>query len=307
MSTKISNLQVVEVVGHGPEDVLPNPDGSLYTGLSDGRILHVAPDGSSTEIADTGGRPLGLEWLADGRIVVCDTRMGLLIVDPSNGEIETLVAHGTASLHICNNPTVAADGRIFFSDSSQRNMELEARKDIVDAIPTGRLLCWHPEGRVEVLLDDLLFANGVVVAPDQSFVLIAETGKARIHRLWLSGEKAGQRDLFTTDLVGLPDNLTIGSDGLLWVALVSPNSQLLGQMHALPKWVRFLAARLPQWMEPKQDLCCRVAAFDFDGKLVHDFEGDVEKYHFVTGVRELNGVVYMGTIESDSIAKFDLA
>jgi len=304
MSNPIPNLRVIEV-GNSPEDVLPNPDGSLYTGLSDGRILHVAPDGSTTRIANTGGRPLGLDWLADGRIVVCDTRLGLLIVDPDGGEIETLVAHGTASLHLCNNPAVAADGRIFFSDSTQRNLEQDAQTDIVDAIPTGRLLCRHPDGRVEVLMDELLFANGVVVAPDQSFVLIAETGKACIHRLWLEGEKAGQRDLFATDLVGLPDNLAVGSDGLLWVALVSPNSELLARIHALPKWLRFVIARLPQWMAPEQDLCCRLAAFDFDGAIIHDFECDVEQYHFVTGVRELDGVVYMGTFEGDSIAHFE--
>ena len=59
-------------------------------------------------------------------------------------------------------------------------------------------------------------------------------------------------------------------------------------------------------MEPEQDLCCRLAAFDFDGNTIHDFEGDVEQYHFVTGVRELDGVIYMGTFEGDSVARFEL-
>ncbi|MEM7128404.1 MAG: SMP-30/gluconolactonase/LRE family protein [Chloroflexota bacterium] len=305
MSTQISDLQVFKV-GNSPEDVLPNPDGSLYTGLADGRILRIAEDGSTTQVADTGGRPLGLEWHPDGRIIVCDARLGLLIVAPESGRIETLVAYGDASLSICNNPAIATDGRIFFSDSSQRNLEGDARRDLIDAIPTGRLLCRHPDGRVEVLMDELLFANGVVVAPDQSFVLIAETGKACIHRYWLEGEKAGQRDIFAADLVGLPDNLTVGSDGLLWVALASPNSPLLARIHAMPKWLRFVVARLPQWIEPEQDLCCQLAAFDFDGNLIHDFEGDVEQYHFVTGVRELDGVVYMGTFEGNSVARFEL-
>ena len=97
MSRRISNLRVVQV-GPSPEDVLPNPDGSLFTrACSDGRILHViAADGSATQIADTGGRPLGLDWLPDGRLVVCDTRLGLLTVnpegdDPDSGDIEALV------------------------------------------------------------------------------------------------------------------------------------------------------------------------------------------------------------------------
>jgi sugar lactone lactonase YvrE len=303
--TQIQNLKVTHV-GHSPEDVLIEPDGSVITGVKNGRILRITPDGTISEIANTGGRPLGLDWLKDGRIAVCDTQLGLLAVSPETGAVETLVARGTNALTVCNNPAVAENGRIFFSDSSQNHPAEEAKKDVVDAIPTGRLLCRHPDGRVEVLLDNLLFANGVAIAPDQSFVLVAETGLARINRLWLTGEKAGQSELFVTEMPGLPDNLTIGSDGLLWVALVTPYSNLLRQLRALPYFLRYLIVRLPEFLQPTQPLFCRLAAYDLDGNLVHLFEGEKEQYHFVTGVREQNGTVYLGTFEGDSIAQFSL-
>ena len=62
-----------------PEDTLIDDDGSVLTGLHDGRILRVGADGKTiTTLADTGGRPLGLEWLPDGKVLICDANRGLL-------------------------------------------------------------------------------------------------------------------------------------------------------------------------------------------------------------------------------------
>jgi sugar lactone lactonase YvrE len=44
---------------------------------------------------------------------------------------------------------------------------------------------------VDVLLDDLQFANGVLLVPDA--VVVAETGGYRLTRFWLTGARAGQR------------------------------------------------------------------------------------------------------------------
>lgn len=41
--------------------------------------MRLSPDGSTIEtIADTGGPPLGLEFLGQDELVVCDARAGLL-------------------------------------------------------------------------------------------------------------------------------------------------------------------------------------------------------------------------------------
>ena len=303
--TPIETLNLIPIGPH-PEDVAISAENVLYTGLADGRIVRIANHTEITDVANTGGRPLGLDWLPDGRLVVCDTQRGLLAVDVESGEIEVLVAKRHAALHVCNNPCVAADGRIFFSDSTQRHTEHEASKDIADGIATGRLLCRHPNGRVDVLLDDLLFANGTIIAPDQSFVLVAQTGRGCINRVWLTGDKAGETDLFVADMPGLPDNLAIGSDGLIWVALVSPFTKELRQILAAPRWLRYIVARLPERLQPAQPTICRVAAYDLSGNLVHLFEGDNERYFFVTGAREQNGRVYMGSFVNDAIAWFDL-
>src|SRR5262245_28173413 len=96
-------LTVLSVNGHGTEDVVVDEKRNVYTGLGDGRILRLTSDGRRLDtIADTRGRPLGLELYPDGRLLVCDAGKGLLLVDRASGAVETLVPSG-ANLRVCNN------------------------------------------------------------------------------------------------------------------------------------------------------------------------------------------------------------
>jgi len=62
----LPQLNILPVPGAGPEDAL-FVDDAIYTGLEDGRIVKVSFDGWQIEVvADTGGRPLGLEQHPDG-------------------------------------------------------------------------------------------------------------------------------------------------------------------------------------------------------------------------------------------------
>ena len=55
---------------------------------------------------------------------------------------------------------------------------------------TGRLLSYSPKTKkTHVLAGDLFYANGVVVAHDQSFLLVVETMSVTIHKYWLQGPK----------------------------------------------------------------------------------------------------------------------
>lgn len=71
----------------------------------------------------------------------------------------------------------------------------------------------------EVLLDELFFANGLALSPNEDFIVVAETGAMRLGKYYLKGPKAGQSEIFVEGLPGLPDNLTPDADGI-WVPLV---------------------------------------------------------------------------------------
>lgn len=62
----LPELHILPVPGAGPEDAL-FVDDAIYTGLEDGRIVKVSLDGWQIEVvADTQGRPLGLEQHPQG-------------------------------------------------------------------------------------------------------------------------------------------------------------------------------------------------------------------------------------------------
>src|SRR5690606_9948533 len=77
-------------VGYGPEDVLVEPDAAVFTGFEDGRLLRVRPDAGPDLVATVEGRPLGLEFLPGGRLLVCVAGLGLLAVDVDTGGVEVL-------------------------------------------------------------------------------------------------------------------------------------------------------------------------------------------------------------------------
>jgi sugar lactone lactonase YvrE len=311
--TTDQQLTVVPVPAMGAEDVLVGPDGEVYTGTEDGAVLRVSSDGSRIRrVGSTGGRPLGLELLRDGRLLVCDALRGLLALDPGTGHVETIVEDvAGARMVFCNNAAVASDGSIYFSDSSRVHPIDRWKADVVEDTRSGRLIRVRPVGdgwaSPEVLVTGLRFANGVALASDESFVCVAESAGRTLVRRWLTGVRRGQVDLLADDLPGYPDNISSGSDGLVWVTIASPPNAVLERfLPRGPRALRSLVWRLPDALQPKPEPMARVMAFDDSGGVVHDISCDAEEFFFVTGVREHQGRVWLGSLHQAAVAWFDL-
>lgn len=299
-------LTVVQVNGHGTEDVLID-HGHVFTGVADGRVLRLTRDGRRLDtIADTGGRPLGIEAYPDGRLLVCDAGRGLLLVDRAGGEIETLVARGP-DLRVCNNAAVSADGTIYFTDSTSR-FDLEHWKaDLLEHRGTGRLLRRDPDGTVETIAGGLHFANGVALAPDESSVVVAQTGAYRLDKIMLTGPRQGRTEVLADGLPGFPDNIATGSDGLVWIAMASPRVPLLDISSRLHPALRKAVWALPEPLQVKEKRIVWTRALDVTtGAIVHDFCGTHPDFHMVTGVREADGTVYLGSLDERAVAHFDI-
>lgn len=281
-------------------------EGRLITGLEDGRILRLSADGTRIEqLANTGGRPLGIEVFPDGALLVCDAKRGLLHVSLA-GELSTLVDSVEGkSMRFCNNAAIARDGTLYFSDSSRRFGIEHWRGDLLEHSGTGRLLRRTPDGEVTVLLDGLTFANGVALSADESFVAVAETGAYRVTRYFVSGPRAGTSDYLIDNLHGFPDNIARGSDGLIWITQASPRDPLLDALLPRAEILRRIVWRLPDAVvSPKRTVW--VIAVNDQGEIIHDLQGTHERFSMVTGVREHEGTVYLGSLLGDTLASFVL-
>ncbi|WP_208451953.1 SMP-30/gluconolactonase/LRE family protein [Burkholderia anthina] len=304
---KLLDKRLISLPGEGPEDVVADKDGRLIAGVKDGRILRVDPrTGSVDELLKTSGRPLGLEVLPDGRILICDSPTGLLEFSPSDGRVNVLVDHFQEQrLGFCSNVVSASDGTIYFSTTTDRYIFDDWMKDVLEHVPTGRLFRRLVDGRVEMLLDGLYFANGIALAPDQSWIIVAETTACRLTRLWLKGEKAGIREVFA-ELPGYPDNCSMNDDGMVWVAICAPRDPEIERIHEMPLSEREAAAQRGPEHQPVPQYVAWAMTFDQDAKLVGDYRWDDGTYGMVTGVCQVGGTVYLSSTVGSSIMAFDI-
>ena len=206
----------------------------------------------------------------------------------------------------CNNAAVHGSGDVWFSDSSRHYGIDRWKADMVEDTASGRLLVRRADGRVEVVLEGLRFANGVALSADDSYVAVAESAGRTVVRRWLAGPDEGVVDHLVTDLPGYPDNIARGSDGLIWVTIASPTDPVAERLMTGPMVLRRLAWRLPGPLQPKPKRTVRVMAFDDTGATVHDRTLDATGYHMVTGVREHDGRVWLGSLQESAVAVFDL-
>ena len=308
MPEVVPELRVLPLPGHGPEDVALDPEGRVYAGTDDGSVYRLSPDGRRVDqVGRTGGRPMGIEVLPDGRLLVCDAVTGLIALDPETGHIETWATSAAGRRLTClNNASVHSSGDVYLSDSSAVYGIERWEADIAENTASGRLLVRRADGGTELLVDGLRFANGVALTADESAVLVAECAGRRIVRHWLTGDRAGQSDDLVTDLPGYPDNLSRGSDGLVWAAIASPTDPVLERLMTGPRVLRKLAWRMPEKLRPAPRRTVRVMAFTDDGKLRHDLSLDASGFHMATGVREQHGTVWLGTLRESAVAAFDL-
>ena len=301
--------EIARGVGRGPEEVIVDDDGYLYTGYEDGRVVRLTPDGELDEVlADTGGRPLGLVFDQEGRLLVADGYQGLLRLD-MEGHLEVLATQaGGVPFRFTNNVDVADDGTVYFSDASSKfGPAREARDDVIEHGGHGRLLAHDPDsGDTRVLLDGLQFANGVAVAPDQQSVLVAETGRYTIMRYWLEGERAAASELFYENLPGLPDNLTRNDEDTFWLALFAPRNEALDAMSAYP-FLRKMAFRLPEFLQPQPAPHAFVLGLDPDGQVRYNLQHKGrDSYHPITSATEHDGYLYLGSLTRESIGRIAL-
>ena len=259
---------------NGPEAIAFDDNGLMYTANEDGRIIVLNSDGSNPhDFAQTGGRPLGLKFDSNGNLIVADAFQGLLSIDTA-GQISMLTSgYGGLPFMLTDDLDIGSDGTIYFSDASSVNNLNNLNNDWGQA--NGRLLSYNPNTDVtNLLLDNLYFANGVALSPDESYLLVNESAVNHIRRYWLTGPNAGQTEVFSnvSQFQGLPDNITHNGESLFWVAT---------------------------FFGP-------VIALDNNGQILYQLNFDSNLFTENTSAIEYNDTLYLGTLHDSIIGKIPI-
>ena len=306
----------------GPEHIDFGPDGKLYTGVLSGAVLRMNKDGSALEtVVNTGGRPLGFDFTADGQLVIADAIKGLLALQP-DGTLRVLAdAIDGDRIRYADAVVIATDGRMYFTDATRRFSPAQlgtfdaALLDVLEHSCTGRVLVHEPAtGHTAVLIDGLCFPNGVALSGDERHVFIAETGEYRLWKVDASARGLEAKGLamaadprariIAANLPGFPDNLTRSADGRLWTGLTKPRSSTVDGMAGRPA-LRALTLRLPKSLWPVPPAYGHVIAFDEEGQVVADLQDPAGRIAETSGVTEHDGRLYVHSLHAGAFGVTD--
>ena len=218
-----------------PEDGIALPDGRLIVSDQVHGLRLVETDGSSTPFGDLAGAGYvhappdrngganGISLEPDGtHLLLADIHHGgIYRVDVETGATERVYQH-----HYGVNTAVRdSRGSIWFTQSTANAAEGdEARMWAAVDVPIsdGALLRLASEdgklaAMAEVVIDSLLFANGLAIDEQAGLLYVAETTGGRVlrYRVDLTSGRLNERSVFAEIAA---DNLELDGEGYLWVA-----------------------------------------------------------------------------------------
>lgn len=297
--------QLLKGIGHGPEDVAMGLDSLFYTGLSNGDIVRFSEGGENLEtFVNTGGRVLGLKFDTLGNLIAADAVKGLLSISPDKKITILTDSVDGKKLFFTDDLDIALDGVIWFTDASQRNHLDGIMREAWELQPTGRLLSYHPQTKeTKVEMDNLRFANGVAIGPNDDFLLVNETMGMRIHKFWMKGEKKGQSEVLVNELPGYPDNITFNGKGVFWVAL--PSIRTNADFEALydKPFMRKVIRRLPESIIPPPKIIHYGMLIGINelGEVIHNMQDPSGSMHDITSVNQYGDKLYLGSLEMNEV------
>ncbi|KAJ6742676.1 STRICTOSIDINE SYNTHASE-RELATED [Salix viminalis] len=308
------HLQEVTKLGEGfldgPEDVVFDRDGVLYTAVRDGWIKRMHKNGSweNWKKIDSDSL-LGIATSREGGLIVCDAEKGLLKVSEDGVVVLATHINDGSKIRFADEVIESSDGSLYFSAASTKFGFHDWYLDVLEAKPHGQLLKYDPSSNeTSILLDGLCFPNGVALSREEDYLVFCESWKFRCRKYWLKGTDKGKTEIFIDNLPGGPDNIYLAPDGSFWIALLQVAANGLEFVHT-SKPSKHLIASFPKLVNlvngaHRKATVVNVAA---DGKITRKFDDpDGKVMSFVTTAFEFEDHLYLGTLNNNFIGKLKL-
>ncbi len=180
-------------------------EGLLWFSDMLGEAVHTVDlQGDLTTLPLAGHAPSGLGFRPDGSLLIAST------------ENRTLLSYDGETVD-----TVADLSDIVPANIGDMVVDEHGRAYIgSQAFEGGVIARVDPDNAVTVVADDLDFPNGMVITPDGSTLIVAESVGRRLTAFTVGGDGSlSDRRIFADGLDGPPDGIALDAEGGVWAAM----------------------------------------------------------------------------------------
>eukprot|EP00210_Caulerpa_lentillifera_P003497 g3337.t1 len=250
------------------------------------------------------GRPLSGVFDSKGNIIFCDAILGLCKADVTDRSYEVLLSH--KEVNFCNDVVRASNGDIFLADATA--FRVPDRFSIFSSVTaaigsgsaTGRVLKYSPStGTSSILMTNITLAVGLELSHDERFLLVSDSGRFEVKKLWLKGPKTGSVESFLhSPLPGCPDGISKGLNSTYYIALTVVMNKLI-QFSLSSRLARWLSLLVPEHVVLRfVPIHGAVVQVDENGIALRSFHDASGRFGRVSAVTEHNGKLYIASLNN---------
>jgi sugar lactone lactonase YvrE len=180
-------------------------------------IITVDIEGKSEVIIHVPSFPFCIDWLPDGRLLIVSASNGLLLRREPDGSLVSYTDLSGLSEHPWNDIVVDGRGNAYIGNIGFEFPESE--------FAPGTLALVAPDGSARQVADGVAFPNGIVVTPDNSTLIVAESYANRLTAFDIEADGSlSDRRVWAELGDGVPDGICLDAEGAVWYADV-PNKR----------------------------------------------------------------------------------
>jgi sugar lactone lactonase YvrE len=180
-------------------------------------IIAVDLEGNSEVIVRMPSFPFCIDFLPDGRLLVVSASERLLLRREHDGSLVTHTDLSSLSEHPWNDIVVDGRGNAYIGNIG---FDFPAGE-----FAPGILALVTPDGSAQQVADGVAFPNGIVVTPDNSTLIVAESYANSLTAFDIAADGSVSNQRVWADLDnGVPDGICLDVEGAIWYGDV-PNKR----------------------------------------------------------------------------------
>jgi sugar lactone lactonase YvrE len=193
-------------------------DGRLwFSDMGANEVAAVDLEGTSQVVARVPAMPMGTGWLPDGCLLIVSALDGRVVRMMPDGSLVTHADLTTVGEHPWSDMVVDGRGNAYIGNIGFDFPGSEFAPGIVALVTS--------DGSAQQVANDVAFPNGMVVTPDNSTLILAESYANRLTAFDIAADGSLSNRRVWADLDGgFPDGICLDAEGAVWYGDV-PNKR----------------------------------------------------------------------------------